>query len=185
MRARELIVESEFEVAKRRITDRVELECALFVAQIEDPYKVWRGSEHVATGISKVKSRLEDRIPLSTSPDVHYEMNRIFTKKFGHPYRNGVFATGGIEQAADYGPPYFFFPIGDFDFCWSTLTPDLYNSWTYYGRQVYSTDNLAEKFIEAYKYQDTNLPDAIHSKHEIMFWCKEYYLIEKTELIMN
>lgn len=115
-----------------------------------------------------------NRIPTDTSASSHKLANDFFQKKFGVPFRNGIFTTGSLNDARYYGHEVvIIIPIGNFKFCWSKNTLDMVGILPGDG----SIDDKAflEKLDQTY--QITNLPKAISSKHEVMLYCNECLMI--------
>ena len=89
---------------------------------------LYRGSDRLyGDGYIVKTSRLGDRVPFNTRPVSHAYLNKLFEKKFGWPVRNGVFVSGSETWADDYGMQVnFFYPIGDYKYCWNKQIKDLY-----------------------------------------------------------
>jgi hypothetical protein len=170
-------------------------DCKFFFSHKEyKNYPMYRGVPKAKGQWLKKTSRLDDREPMTTREYLHNKWNHFFEKKFGWKVRNGVMATGDEELAGDYAgsnrEPYYFFPCGNYEFCWSWKVNDLYiahGSIDYKPfkkpqgaamapRDVEETDKEIQYVVD--EYTDKNLVEAIKSEHEISFKCKEYYLID-------
>ena len=77
--------------------------------------------------ILEKESYLTDRRPKDVSKKVHDTLNTLFATTFKHPYRNGVFVSGDLEIAENYGDVYIILPIGSFDYIWSPYISDMFN----------------------------------------------------------
>jgi len=89
---------------------------------------LYRGTDnYVQNGLMARRiSRLTSRKPLSTSIVVHDMLNKAFENKFGWAVRNGVF-TSTQGRAQEYGVSYLFFPIGNYKYCYTEKTGDLFS----------------------------------------------------------
>jgi len=68
-----------------------------------------------------------DRRPTDTFIELHKDLDEAFNKKFGwKPRSNGLFCTGYLNDATDYGTAYTIFPKGPFKIIWSRSIGDLY-----------------------------------------------------------
>lgn len=133
----------------------------------------------------------KNRLPTDTPHYIHNAADRYFQNAFGWKARSaGVFATGAIGNAHQYGAAHLMFPIGNFKFIWSPNVEDLYHH--YRGIVVaferlerqegisFGEDDILRTFedkLHEAKYQDDNLPAAIKSRNEIMIDCDEYILV--------
>lgn len=144
-------------------------------------YSLFRGHNDEVTGIKKKQAHLNNRNTLSTLTGYHDITNAYFTKHYGRPFRNGVFATKSEQTASFYGYAYTFLPVGKFEFLWS---PTVYDYTTNLDDELMTLgkDKLTKEIVLNYlkdnPYQKTELTRAIKSGFEIMFWCEEYYLID-------
>jgi hypothetical protein len=120
----------------------------------------------------------QNRKPVSTEQELHDLANRVFVKRLGLPFRNGLFVSGDMSMAKDYGDKVvIIIPIGQFKFCWSKEVDDMVmvlpgpKSGQHYDENVeYFTGKLET-------YQSTDLRGAIASHHEIMLYCNECLMI--------
>jgi len=133
MRLKGFITEKHTDVTI--IADTLRRDCISFVDDLKNAGLVYRGrnvhdkttaSERGKYGLYRMKSRLEDRKPLSMRPKMHDAVNKVFEREFGWKVRNGVF-TRGMGDVTGYGEPHIFFPIGDYKFVWSPVVRDLWN----------------------------------------------------------
>lgn len=122
-------------------------------------------------------------------------INKLLYPHFHWNVRDGVFTTGYMYNAEDFGESFLFFPIGDYKFVWSTELEDIN-----YDEKFLAFDNMLkddlpeteEKFKEWFEtyiksFKSTDLKEAIRSGHEIMFKCNKYLLVNKyyKELIIK
>lgn len=92
---------------------------------------------------------------------------------------NSILCTGNTRLGNSYGKNCLIFPIGDFQFSWSTKIKDYLDD---YITNFYNKGNK----ISAYEYWDeikqtyknNNLEQAIKSKNEILITCEEYYYLD-------
>ena len=137
-----------------------------------------------------LKNRVrQDREPTDTSPFLHYTADDWFKEKFGINARGAaMFTTGNYKIASYYGgnleKVFAVFPIGEFKFIWSPKVRDLYMSSETLlfkkGERVKNDDILKsriEDWLDSKEYTDSNLPEAIASKKEVMIACQEYYAV--------
>lgn len=142
--------------------------CGPFLQQAETRWaNMYRGVTIATSPLIEKKARLSNRVPLETSQTTHDEINEIFQAKFGHPFRNGVFASGNLSLVSTYGITFETFPIGQFKFLWSPDVPDLYD--TMEELNIKSANEL-----DQFEYRTNDLQAAIDSKNEIMVWCSGY-----------
>jgi len=134
------------------------------------------------------------RIPSSTPQDVHNYINVWFNDTFGWHVRNGVFTTGKLITASDYGTAYIFFPVDGYKFVYAEGISDLFIflpiklDWD--RNQIGRGDmTIRDRFykiewpelIKKHKFTDKNLEKAVHEgimatiSPEVIFKCKKYY----------
>jgi hypothetical protein len=152
-------------------------------------------------------STLEKRAPTGSKLENHKLADNWFKEKFGIKFRSNhvVFSTSDVISSKIYGTPHIFIPKGNFQFCWSPFVEDFINLPPLYDEII---NGIAKKLkIEKYKvstndvdeyrkeinaemlktrleisnYQTTNLQSAIDYGNEIMFHCKEYYLLKMSK----
>ncbi len=139
--------------------------------------------------------RLNDRKVSDTDPLIHDFFNIQFTKLYGAPFRNSMFANGNAGMVFQYGRVYIVFPIGEFKFLWSDVVDDLYVSisnetWNVFPNGVPETHKLRDslkpeqalyKYLNpiAKSYRTDDLMSAIASSKEIMIRGSSYYGIAK------
>lgn len=138
---------------------------------------LFRGEEIRNSDLILKQSRLENRKPKHTPQDVHDLLNKLFKNKFGWNVRNGVFVSSKYTTANDYGEVFYFFPAGNFKFCWSPKITDLYNDIIdlHHYQELTDYEFLQDEIID--KYTDSNLVSAIKSRREISFNVSKYYLL--------
>ena len=141
-------------------------------------YKMFRGYKGAANAAIASKIR-PNRIPSDTPERAHEWFNAYFVKKFGEPFRNGMFVTGYESHANEYGTVFLVFPIGDFKFAWSPRTRDLYQSFEH-DRSWQGWTKIWElktfnKWMDAKIYQTTDIKTAIKQRNEIMIMAPGYY----------
>jgi len=173
-------------INEARITDTDDLaslikkECKWFFKEKLTNKFLYRGTISIIDDYKKIIPR-KKRMPKDTPIHIHNFMNKVFTKKFGWPGRNGVFATSKASVAGGHSPTvkaYLFFPVGKYKYIWSPKTDDFY---MYVGREIphekkFFAPSMAEILAETYI--DNNLPLAMEKGYEISFWCDAYYLVD-------
>jgi len=148
-----------------------------------------------------------DRKALDSNAYVMKVFDDIFEKKFGiRPRSCGVFTTKNYTTTSAYGMRYIFIPIGDYDYYWNPNCEDLFNkinTKNWYKefskpntikhtephkpgiiRRFYNfiTNNDLDKEVHSSMkklvngYKNTDLKK--NTNQEIMFICKEYYLLD-------
>ncbi|CAG7580800.1 MAG: hypothetical protein SLAVMIC_00561 [uncultured marine phage] len=75
----------------------------------------------------KKKARLKDRYSDATPKETHDELNDKFRERFGVPVRNGIFTSFDEDTASRFGEAYYFFPVGEYRYFWSTRYNDLWS----------------------------------------------------------
>lgn len=180
MRIREL-VEKKQENNIKVIAKYIAKNCKPFLVQInKHTLPLYRGqSDNLMIVCNQLfKSfTLEKRDPLDSSVQDHLDSNTWFKDKFGIGFRRDhiMFATSDKNNVFQYGTAYTAIPIGKFAFCWSPFVCDLAIE-----REKNRYDYM-EEFLARSKYKTSNLDAAIKSGNEIMFHCKEYYLLKVTK----
>ena len=135
-------------------------------------------------GIIRIKPR-KDRKPKDTLKLLHQLADNWFLKEFGWKARSeGVF-TVPLTSKSDL----LAFPIGKFKFIYSQKVYDMFVTLSNYSEKKYNKflDRLTEQeindiwdwFIEKYgkSYFDMSL-NSVTIGNEVMFQCKEYYLVK-------
>lgn len=105
-------------------------DCAPIIAEYNNAgVPLSRGiQERNIAPMTVIHPRLDSRSPKDTNAVVHDYINNYFTKHFGTPYRNAIFATSDWETAEVYGEAYVLFPIGPLKYLWSPQVSDLYDT---------------------------------------------------------
>ena len=205
------ILKEDFEHGfdEETLIDSIIRDCKPFLKEIDyevDKYKLYRGTTGSDSIISvkpvfKQYARLNDRKPMNSSRVMHDFLNSWFEKNYGHPFRNGVFVTGDMNFAENYGFINVIFPIGEFEYLWSPTYEDLYVHLGKlcielkekgilqrdYNCKEINKDTKIMKYIldnKMVEFKNNDLKSAIKSGHEIMLWCKSYYSIP-LEILSN
>lgn len=187
--------EDHTSISVAEVIAKLKTECSAFLSQTSKPF--FRGVR--AAYLSKMEiafetelddgtsiiayrmNRVVDRQPKDMNIETHHLANEYFKKKFGWNVRkDGVFATGDIFAASEYGAPFFILPIGEFRFIWSENVHDLF-SHIPQGivrniRAGDGEDDLYELLRRA-DYKDTDLEGAAKAGVETVFNCDEYYIV--------
>jgi len=167
------------EYAKKIATDCMPVIRESRYMVIDDPYYgLWRGIMDKDLPVLTLSSRLSQRSPRDTPPTVHNEVNKFFINNYGRPWRNAVFATSSVQIASEYSSQvYKIFPVGDFEFLWSTNSTDMTDT-----LEKLDNPETAEEIESLFReynvdFLDYDLEAAIKSDNEIMIWADKYYAV--------
>lgn len=187
MKSTEFISESLFNLDMGEAMATVKRDCQPYLQQNDEPL----GNNALLRGLTggdeflKKQVRLTDRTPLDNPTDVHNELNKFFTRKYGAPFRNAMFCTGSRRDTRRYGKTYLVFPIGEFKFLWSSDVKDLYLAWDNFNHRNSRSRTKVQDFVKGLEdanYSTTNLKGAISSGAEIMIICESYYALSDYSL---
>lgn len=130
----------------------------------------------------------KDRKPRDFSDEEHEELNNWFNENHGFKARSeAVFCFGDKARdyvTAEYGPLYFIFPIGEFEYVWSPNITDLYvealqNNIDHYPDDATEAEkekySPIELFMRNAGYRTTGFEKAVAGSNEIMIKCDKYY----------
>jgi hypothetical protein len=165
----------------------IKKDCQPYLTQIDSDilqYPLYRGMGTAEQPALKKKVRLAGRKPMDTPDNVHSMLNNSFTQLFGAPFRDSMFASGSFHVTNDYGNLYLVFPIGDFEFIWSSDVVDLFSEHGDYLNGISQNTHptldsqvVMTEWVHDLGYQNTDLQKAIQSHHELMIRCSGYYAI--------
>ena len=188
MRSNEFLIENWLNIENEDdIADLIKQNCAPFLShKMMKPF--YRGirqfpDSKIAEFVAPVGRKPKD-LPLAA----HTYCDAWFLKNFGHRYRsNAVFTSGNQPIAMQYGTPYIFLPIGNFEICWSTSVEDLFNTVDSYVESIgkdYSYLRDAPEVLDnvLLDYRTGDLSNAAYSGNEVMFACKRYFLLDSSML---
>ena len=210
MRAKEFILEDyadDFESAEEEkalalhdqwveTMEVLRRDCQPFLKSIDydvGRYHLWRGDRtafsNTVEPIVQMTTRM-DRLPKDMPIQIHHLLDQYFLTKFGFKYRSqATFATHDYTEAKDYGTPYLFFPIGQFDICYSPHISDLFK-YLEDSSIFMDVGNLLNHDEDEAAYQElandlnqfkyttqASATAAIDSRCELMIKCKSFYLI--------
>jgi len=132
--------------------------------------------------------------PRDSPNSLHNEVNALLKKKFGFPYRNGLFTSGKWTQAANYGPVGVVFPIGKFEWLCNSEIDDLTGNFEmrmdhikHVDKELYY-DTRSEMAIEQILqelnssttwYHNRDLESCIGFGTEIMIKCDKFYIMDQ------
>ena len=141
----------EYQKEALKISKLLEKDCKEFISQINKDQKLYRGSGrglHQRIGSIEKRTVRKDRIPTDVNADMTEVGNLVSDILRSKANRNNsIFTTGSKKQAEAYGHPYIVFPIGNFDFLWSSETKDF----LHIQGEVYTNDELQKKFLSLNK----------------------------------
>lgn len=171
--------------------EKIAKDCAFFLSQMEgsniDRF-MYRGINSENVKVDVVNKFVPRDKSMDSSKRFHDKLNEVLEKKFGHPFRNGLFVTGDQNSAAEYadeGGVYIVVPVGKFEWLTNPHFFDLYNhmlhiqneqDWTYREAEdeVVEQVELSNDWIH-----NKNLAQCIRKGNEIMLWCPNgYYLFD-------
>jgi hypothetical protein len=181
-------------VAFQKVIDALKSKCGKYYRDAKKSGKVfYRGTFKVdwREVITPITPRT-DRKPKDTNRILHDMVDDLFEKKFGwRPRSQGIFTSSHRGMVAGYGNTFSVWPIGDYKFVWSDETRDMFNwmratlklsdgemhnaSKVMKAMQDSGNQNKIKKLIDSF--QDTNLGAAWKSGNEVVFGCKQYYLV--------
>lgn len=164
-------------------TDKLINNCSQFLDQIGGierlfDFPLYHGFKQQYDDLTTKKSRHTSRKPTYTSLYVHTKVNHLFQNKFGHSYRNGLFATGDKMAASKHGHLALVVPKGHFSICYNEKIQHFYP-------ELISAvgDEDEDVMLEYFRtemlpdYKTGNLIKAIQSGCEIMIWCEDYFVV--------
>lgn len=176
MKLQELF-EASVDVKESNIINFIKTDCQPFLKICKQlnlkQSPIFRGIKSQSDFLYKTV-RLDDRKPKDLSDDDHDLVNKIFTKEYGHPYRNGLFVTTSAIEAEKYANLFFIFPKGEFSCLWNPNIIDLYISLD--NSISGKTRDATLKDLHNYSGNFTNYIKESPNT-ECMIWCKEYYAI--------
>lgn len=110
----------------------------------------------------------EDRKPVSIEPNEQIIIDDYFESVFGVRFRKrSLFCTGDLNTASQYkqsnGEVRSIRPMGDFQFCWSKNSHDLY-----YAIKYRPANEKLLELLKRLQFQNTDLEGALRSGNEIM-----------------
>ena len=134
------------------------------------------GGNDLKNPVIKKNTRSKRRI-MDTPEELSIEIDKLFKEKFGWEARseNVVFCWGTPFTSNDISYGFLVFPAGNYNYLWSPMIRDLYNS-----LPSRSFDSFKNRLFDSYT--DKGLKRAVVSENEIMVQCKHYYII-RPELI--
>jgi len=167
----------------------IKKDCQPYLNENKDPLysPLYRGlGKKISDPMVTKTVRLDDRKPSDTPQQLHDVFNSYFTKHHGHPFRNAMFVSGSDIEASGYGKVYKIFPIGDYNYVWSSDIDDLwmtFDNWTAEEGYRYDDNNeylsFLNEVVKKAQWHTDNLKAAIDSKHEIMMRCGSYHAIDE------
>jgi hypothetical protein len=143
-----------------------------------------------------------DRKALDSDKEISDMFDNMFGEKFGvKPRSSGVFTTKKFETTSAYGIRYIFVPIGDYKYYWNPNCEDLFTNirfTSWYRRFTKPEMNYKVSMVKRFYdfITKNNLEKEVHSSleklvngyknidlednkdQEIMFICKQYYLLD-------
>lgn len=149
-----------------------------FKVSYQNDNVIWRGHKD-KIDTYKVKYRHKDRNPRLLNKRLHKYLDSISQELFGWPVRSqGVFC-GGTSLAREWGKPYIFIPLEDYEYIWTTEYIDIYK---YYNTTISLTfEEVKKELYTKYKelYKESGLSKILQrkAKFEAIFNCDRYLLI--------
>lgn len=151
---------------------------------------MYRGYKRMYRNDDLVRRKMRDnRLPMSTSTKLHEITGELSNELFGWNMRSeGAFAMANIYEVSLYGHEFIFLPIGDYEYLYNDDILD-YTRFLHIHTSIYkdkltgftkSKEKIKENLKEIISnYKNSNLKDAIITKVEVSFKCKEYYLLNR------
>lgn len=189
----EALTADQIEKVRYDIYPQILKDCQPYLKALKGQYhEAMRGHRSTIKVWSKRKVR-QDRKPLETDKRIHDLADKLFQKKFGlKPRSQAAFSFSDLNKGfAFYGDMMYFYPIGNFKFLWSKEVKDLTLHLTDREHGLFILEpsgefdddmwtlGAAEKVMKNIvdTYQTTDLHAALKTRHEIAWFCKEYYLV--------
>jgi hypothetical protein len=170
------------ESQQNNLIARLKQDCGPYISILTrtDGKPLYRGSSRTnytqLNGLDSISPRL-DRLPRNIPDDVHNTLNELFTKKFGWPYRNGIFTTSDDIDASIYGKVRVLFPIGELKYVWHPGIGDLYKFYQQHKNILHRS--LNEFYDVVNSYTNEHLASAIKLQHEVMLQNTCYVLSQE------
>lgn len=155
----------------------------------------YRGMSRRVTRENKMLQKMfteANRPPRDTAAEIHTAVVDWFQQTFGVGFREeyALFLTGSENTADDYGVAYAVFPIGPITYSWSPKVKDLTESLAGFASSPHdSMDTLNQDIFDFMDDQqfvkNIGLDQAINSRKEVVFSCKEYYILDLEKMRMS
>lgn len=191
MRAHEILVEYEAYITDdylAKVAKTIKANCGPYL-KYKSTTPFYRGMRTQLRDLTEFTT-LKNRAPKDMPLEIHQYLDNWFSANLGNRWRsNATFATGSSVEAIQYGFPYVFFPIGNFDFCWSEHFDDLFSAvdsmlsdngfgatFRYEPEDIKRMEPLLIEMLQTYKVNDS-LIDAADSRNEVLFNCEKYFLL--------
>jgi len=167
------------EAELKRLHETLVKNCKQYIKEAQGQL-LWRGVRKTPKVITSITPRT-NREPRDTPKFIHEYFDKELFKKFGwKPRSSGVFCTGDLKHAEEYGPAVSVWPIGNFKYLWSPEVMDLYLEVTHLrSKDPKEYDNLDYDLLKDMlnSYKNNNLREAILKGHEIMIGCNKYFAV--------
>lgn len=133
----------------------------------------------------------KDRKSRDTDFLVHTLMDEYFDEKFGLRTRTqGMFTSGGKNQASVYGMPHYVFPVGEFKYIWGlhegrpifdTLILSNRIKGKIFGEEEKAKE-LAKQILDEVVWKRTDLQEAMKLKAEIIIFCESVIIVPVSKI---
>jgi hypothetical protein len=173
-------LKNEFDDAK------FEQDCKFYLEQIGTSAKkihMFRGTDsenRTLNGVNKFRERTR---PLDMPINLHKNLNKFFTEKFNHPFRNGLFVSG--DDVESYGQVRVIVPVGKFEWLSSKEFFDMFGAYEDAEMDADSPEEAEAQMLAAVVkskkwIHNEKLAACIKNGNEIMLWCPEgYYMFNE------
>lgn len=176
-----------------QIKSIIERDCKKFIQEV-GPAKFYRGFRQaeryeVTPGLNHIHNT-GARSPKDTKIEVSDLIDDEFERKFGVRWRkDSVFTTKDIKISMDYGRPFLFYPIGDYEYLYNPEIVDLFTYlqdlpwylddiywWMHYGDEssngVWSVlgHDFTEDYVESVRMAKNKLPHIEKDIEKIIKW---------------
>lgn len=159
-----------------------------FISHVNKNCSPWlkkSGGAHIYRGMKGFSDEIylnfkvrKDRKPRETSAEITKKLDLAFHKNFKIKTQTQcIFISGEHGHASLFGHPYIVFPVGKFNFIWSSKIKDLNFDEATKEYKKFKTQEEYDKWVKKYYVKNKNLIKAINSENEIMVECDSYCAI--------
>jgi len=191
MRLQSYINESALNLDLDAISPILKRDCSQYLKLIGEKKNLIYRCVNKQGNFIKVKPRT-DRRPLDSPQFLHDYLDKLFLKYHGWKTRSEGVMTSSRRRSM-YGTPFYFFPFDGFKYLYSAYVEDLYMEINDLGYTLFglgANDPIKPKMLDDYEFQagisnivksysDKNFSKVYNKNIEIMWKCKNYYLLNE------